>query len=161
MSCNKYRPHLVILPEDDANHDIANGFINNLNVNYSAVDLRSPADGWEKVLEKFNTDYVSSMRKYQERRLVLLIDFDNRKDRLNYVQSQIPEELRDRVFVLGVLSNPETLKSDINMSEEKIGEALAKDCSENANEFWGHDLLKHNQRELARMILSVKPFLFN
>jgi len=27
MSINKYEPHLLVLPEDDANRKIANGFI--------------------------------------------------------------------------------------------------------------------------------------
>jgi hypothetical protein len=47
-----------------------------------------------------------------------------------------------------------------NKSFEAIGESLAKDCAENTNETWGHDHLKHNDNELKRMILSVKPFLF-
>jgi len=91
----------------------------------------------------------------------LLIDFDEDTARLNYVKHQIPDDLKNRVFILGVLSEPESLKRDIKKSFEKIGEALAKDCSDNTNELWGHNLLIHNKAELARLISSVKPFLFN
>jgi len=77
-----------------------------------------------------------------------------------YVKKYIPEELKARVFVLGVLSEPENLRRDIKKSYEEIGEALAKDCSDNTNELWEHNLLKHNKAKLDRMASSVKPFLF-
>jgi hypothetical protein len=62
--------------------------------------------------------------------------------------------------VIGVISEPEDLKRDRQKNFESIGEALAKDCSDNTNEMWGHTLLKHNKGEIDRMTLSVKPFLF-
>ncbi|KAM3090093.1 hypothetical protein ACKFKG_30770 [Phormidesmis sp. 146-35] len=93
--------------------------------------------------------------------IALLIDFDEDENRLNYVKEQIPENVESRVFVLGVLSEPEKLRSDIKKSFEGIGEALAKDCSSEENKVCGHDLLKANKTELDRIVLSVKPFLFN
>ncbi len=93
--------------------------------------------------------------------IVLLIDFDEQEDRLAYVSTKIPSDLRDRVFVLGVLSEPEKLKSSLKKGFEEIGEALATDCSNNTDKLWNHDLLKHNRDELERMIIHVKPFLFN
>jgi hypothetical protein len=154
MSVNKYQPHVLILPEDDANRQIANGFILNSNINEPAIQVLPIANGWEKV--------VAEMRKLSKRTIVLLIDFDEQEDRLNYVMSQIPEDLHDRVFVLGVLSEPEDLKRNTGTGKlEKIGETLAKDCAEDTNELWGDPLLRHNKAELDRLILSVKPFLFN
>ncbi|WP_204104412.1 MULTISPECIES: hypothetical protein [Spirulina sp. CCY15215] len=91
---------------------------------------------------------------------MLIIDFDRREDRLSYVREQIPEDIKDRVFILGVQSNPESLKRDIQKKNYEIGDALAQDCSDQTNELWGHELLEHNQPELDRLILSVKPFLF-
>ncbi len=93
--------------------------------------------------------------------MVFLIDFDNNfEKRLSYVKSQIPPDLQARVFVLGVLSEPENLKTAINKNFEQIGEALAKDCPDHTNELWEHNLLKHNKAELDRMASSVKSFLF-
>jgi hypothetical protein len=161
MSVNKHRPHILVLPEDDANRQIANGFILDLNLNSRAIQVLPEARGWKDVVDKFTNDYASTMRQYPHRIIALLIDFDEDKDRLIYVKQQIPDILKNRVFVIGVLSEPERLSRDINKSFEKIGEALAKDCSDNTNELWGHDLLKHNKTELERMISSVKPFLFN
>ena len=161
MSSNKYRQHILVLPEDDANRQIANGFILDLNLNSRAIQVLPEVRGWEDVVDKFTNDYASTMRQYPYRMIALLIDFDEHEDRLSYVKTQIPDDLENRVFVLGVLSEPESLRRDINKDFEKIGEALAKDCSNNTNELWGHELLKHNKTELDRMILSVKPFLFN
>ncbi|MEH2274316.1 MAG: hypothetical protein V7K40_05780 [Nostoc sp.] len=161
MSSNKHRPHILVLPEDDANRQIANGFILDLNLNSRAIQVLPEVRGWIDVVEKFTNDYASTMRQYPYRMIALLIDFDEHEDRLSYVKAQIPDDLENRVFVLGVLSEPERLRRDINKDFENIGEALAKDCSDNTNELWGHELLKHNKTELDRMISSVKPFLFN
>ncbi|WP_334848456.1 hypothetical protein [Nostoc sp.] len=150
-----------MLPEDDANRQIANGFILDLNLNRRTIQVLPEARGWQDAVEKFTNNYASTMRQYPDRMIALLIDFDEDKDRLSYVKQQIPDDLENRVFVLGVLSEPESLRRDINKNFEKIGEALAKDCSDNTNELWGHDLLIHNKTELERMISSVKPFLFN
>ncbi|WP_414548754.1 hypothetical protein [Anabaena sp. CCY 0017] len=160
MSINKNKPHLFILPEDDANRQIANGFIQDLNVNARAIQILPIANGWKKVVDKFMNDHVRKMRQYPQSMMVLLLDFDECEDRLIYVESHIPEDIKNRVFVLGVQSNPESLKRDIQKSFETIGESLATDCSENKNELWGHPLLIHNKTELERMIVSVKPFLF-
>jgi hypothetical protein len=169
MGVNKYQDHVLVLPEDDANRQIANGFILNSNVNEFAIQVLPIADGWGKLVDKFKDDHVSEMRRFPRRRMVLLIDFDGQGERLTYVKNQIPEDLQDRVFILGVLSEPEDLKGMRKKSEsigtgklEQIGETLANDCSNNnTNGLWGHDLLKHNKTELDRMILSVRPFLFN
>jgi len=169
MSVNNYQDHVLVLPEDDANRQIANGFILDSNVKQRLIQVLPIADGWGKLVGKFKDDHVYLMRKFQKRMMVLLIDFDRREDRLSYVKSQIPEYLQDRVFIIGVLSDPEDLKRIKKKFEsigtgklEQIGETLANNCSNNnTNGLWGHDLLKHNKTELDRMILSVKPFLFN
>ena len=157
---NNYRPHIHVLAEDDHNRQIANGFLLELNDN-RAVKVLPLADGWKKAVEEFRKEHESKMRQFSERMMVFLIDFDNNYEkRLSYVERYIPQELKARVFVLGVLSEPRNLKTDINKSYEEIGKALAKDCPDNTNELWGHTLLKHNKGELDRMASSVKPFLF-
>jgi hypothetical protein len=113
------------------------------------------------VVKKFTDALAPTMRQYPDRMIVLLIDFDEDENRLGYVEQRIPEELRNRVFVLGVLSEPERLKSSLRQNFEEIGEALASDCSDHTDGLWKHDLLKHNEPELARMMVSVKPFLFS
>jgi hypothetical protein len=158
---NKYLPHIHVLAEDDHNRQIANGFLLELNVTNRAVKVLPLAGGWKKAVDEFKKEYASEMQQIPERMMVFLIDFDNKyESRLNYVENRIPPDLKARVFVLGVLSEPENLRTDINKDFEQIGEALAKDCPDNTNELWGHNLLKHNKGELERMASSVKPFLF-
>lgn len=160
MSSNNYQPHILVLPEDDANRQIAIGFLLEQNINNRAIQVLPPAHGWKKVVHNFREIYAPQMRKYKYRRIVLLIDFDHRADRLRLVIDEIPEELKNRVFVLGVLSEPEELKRKINKTFEKIGQSLAEDCPDNKNELWQDTLLKHNDSELDRIMLSVKAFLF-
>jgi hypothetical protein len=159
---NPYKSHVLVLPEDRANEEIVNGFNNFLDLYSRAIQIERPAGGWEKVVHNFKDTQVSEMRKFPERMIVLLIDFDeNYEYRFNYAKERIPKDLEKRVFVIGVLSEPEKLRTDIKKNFENIGESLAKDCSDKTNELWGHALLKHNKDELDRMIKSVKPWLFN
>jgi len=159
---NKYKPHIFVLPEDDANSQIANGFVLDPNLNARAIQILLPAGGWAKVVDEFRDVHVREMQKNLKRMIVLLIDFDHElQSRLTYVRDNIPNTLVDRVFVLGVLSEPEDLKGCTGLNLEVIGEALSKDCVDNTQTVWSHDLLRHNETELQRMISSVKPFLFN
>jgi hypothetical protein len=163
MSINKYKPHLHVLPEDDANRQIANGFILDPHLKVRSIQPLPVAGGWKVAVEDLKQEHVPGMLKYPERRLLLLIDFDNDyQARFSYVRQAIGEtELIHRVFVLGTLSEPESLKTTLGMSFESIGKALAEDCAHNDTQgLWAHDLLKHNEPELVRMIPLVKGFLF-
>jgi hypothetical protein len=59
--------------------------------------------------------------------MILLIDFDNRTNRIKAAKAAVPPHLSDRVFILGALTRPEDLKVDLG-TFEAIGSALAKDC---------------------------------
>jgi len=160
MSINKYQPHILVLPEDRANSEMATGFLLNSKLNERSIQVLPFVRGWKTVVEKFTDDFAPTMRQYSGRTVVLLIDFDEDENRFDYVGQKIPEDLKNRVFVLGVLSEPEKLKNSLRKSFEEIGEALSTECSDNTDALWKHDLLKHNKTELDRMIFSVKPFLF-
>jgi hypothetical protein len=119
------------------------------------------AGGWRRVLEIFRSQHVGAMEGYPSRFLVLLIDFDEREERLEYARATIPEHLADRVFVLGTWSNPEALKAAMGrVPFETIGSAMAEDCREETDTTWGHALLQHNASELDRLREHVRPFLF-
>ena len=158
MSVNAYKPHLFVIPEDDANRQMANGFALDLG---RAIQVLNIAGGWLKVVAIFKSDYLPGMRQFPERRIVLLMDFDsNSEDRKCFIDTDIPEDIKNRVFVLGVHSEPEKLKNSTGKKYEAIGTALAKDCAENKKDFWMHELLKHNEPELNRLFEDVRPFLF-
>ncbi len=165
MSGNREKSHIIVLPEDEANEKIANGFLLSLNINARSIIIDKYAGGWRKVVSKFLDQLVPEMRKYRACVAILLIDFDcyegsSHEDRLHKVTGEIPDDLKNRVFVLGVLSEPEKLKAKSRMSFEKIGETLAEGCPETKSELWMDELLKHNEDELSRILVLVRPFLF-
>jgi len=159
---NKFKPHLYILLEDDANRQITNGFLKNPNINDFQVQVLPIAKGGGKVVEQFENNHIREMRRFSHRIMILLLDIDNNDKKVDDVKNKIPPDLESRVFVLGVWSEPENLNTDLrHKGYEYIGTTLAKDCDNNTDELWGHELLKHNKPELERMGSVIKAILFN
>ena len=159
MSVNKYQPHLLVIPEDDANRQLATGFALEVS-NSRRMQVLPEAGGWGKVCEKFHLNHISSMKKYENRYIILLLDFDDREDRREKIMSTIPVELQSRVLLLGVQSEPEKLKADGLGALEDIGMSLAKECRDRRREIWAHDLLKGNLDEVARLENDLHEILF-
>jgi hypothetical protein len=160
MKINRYQPHVFVLPEDDADRQLANGFLRDPYLLTHKIQVLVPAEGWMKVLECFKSEHVREMETCPHRLMVLLIDFDRDEDRLKRARAFIPDHLIDRVFVLGAWRNPEKLKASLGRSLETIGMELAKDCREETDAIWAHELLQHNASELSRLRERVRPFLF-
>jgi hypothetical protein len=162
MSLNRYKWHIHVLPEDDANRQIANGFMQNLALDASVIQILPPVGGWNKVVDEFVEVHAVEMRKYTLRTILLIIDFDGKMvERLKYISDKIPADLADRVFILGVQTEPEELKRILHKSLEEIGKALSQDCEDNTRTTWECSLLAHNRAQLDRLFVSVRPFLFN
>lgn len=157
MSVNKDRPHVLVLPEDSANRQLANGFHQQLE-RIRCLQVLPVAGGWIKVLDLFVTVHAKEMDRNPLRFMILLIDFDNQDGRLQDVKAKIPDHLTDRVFILGTLSEPEDLTT--LGSYETIGSAMAQDCRDDTNKIWEHELLIHNSGELDRLRQHVRPILF-
>jgi hypothetical protein len=160
MSVNKDRPHVFVLPEDDANLRIANGFHLEVAANRQRqMQVLPVAGGWNEVLKLFESQHAKEMDRCPGRFIVLLIDFDGDQSRLERAMACIPQRLADRVFVLGALGEPEDLKPDLG-PYEAIGSRLAEDCRQDTDGTWGHRLLRHNAGELNRLRARVRPILF-
>ena len=161
MSVNKYDDHLLILPEDEANEKIANGFVLHGDVVDSHVRVLPKAGGWETVVERFEKDHIQTLRKFPKRRIVLLLDFDEKQERREYVETKIPGDLHSRVFLLGVWSQPERLKAALGAKPlEAIRALIAEDCFRGTSTTWAHPLIEHNKGELVGLRDQVRPFLF-
>ena len=161
MSVNKYQPHVLVLPEDDANRQLAESFhLQVVGYRLRQIQVLEEAGGWTKLLERFKKDQVVGMNRYPQRFMVLLIDLDGHLERLSQAKAEIPNDLTERVFILGALTRPEALKQAGLGSPEEIGLAMAKDCREGTDTIWGHDLLRHNVPELERLLPLVRPILF-
>jgi hypothetical protein len=100
------------------------------------------------------------MKHYPEQRMVLLIDFDDRENRFDTVWAAVPNDLRDKVFILGAQGEPEGLQRAGLGFPETIGSKVAKDCREETDEIWGHNLLRHNASEIDRLRDHVRQILF-
>jgi len=160
MGFNRYRPHVLILPEDSANSQIATGFLLSLET-FALAKLRilPVGRGWQKCLDQFATTELPGMNLYPHRHLIILIDFDGEKARRDFVMSCVPADLKNRVFVLGSLTNPEELKRAQLGNYEEIGSRLAQDCRARTNLVWSHELLEHNASELDRLRETIWPIL--
>lgn len=160
MGVNKALPHILVLPEDKANGDIATGFQKELLFNrLRQMQVLPPAGGWPAVLSVFKTDHAAAMENYPHRYMVLMIDFDGDKDRVEKLATKIPVRLRERVFILGALGEPQDLKPDLG-PYEKIGRDLASECRDQSTHIWDHPLLLHNKSELERLRVTVREILF-
>jgi len=161
MSVNKYLPHVLIIPEDHADEQIANGFTEHDQVTLKQVQVMPYADGWPGVLNKFQTQYIHYLRNNQKGYVVLLIDFDN-----NYANQRrrfdeaVPSDLKDRVFVVGVKETPEVLRQKLGKGFEEIGKELVDDCYKGTDGSWTNEDMKHNDPDRIKMIETVRPILF-
>lgn len=158
MAVNRHRPHLLVLPEDDATRSLAVGFSD---MATGQMQVLPPARGWPHVLETFEREYVTHLEKYRDAHIVLLIDFDDDyPDRLSDFQRCIPQVVADRVYVLGALTEAETLKREAGRKFGPLGSELARECQDRTQTLWNSPQLQHNQSELTRLMQQVRPFLF-
>lgn len=160
---NRYRPHIVVLIEDDADRDLFNGFMLEVDWRKSRQIHPEPVSGgWPNVRADFICKQLPQMKQYADQITVMLIDFDNQGDRrLDDMRRDVPESMADRVFVFGTRKDPQELAAALNMSCEAIGSALARDCRDATDTMWSHALLAHNKEELVRLKQVAHTMLFD
>jgi hypothetical protein len=116
VGVNKYTKYVVILPEDDANRQIINGFLNVIGVNFRAIDVRSVAGGWKKALSVRIEPLLKELETNINMSLLVVIDFDCQfKNRQRIFRQKVGDHLIDRAFLLGAISEPEKLKKEFNL----------------------------------------------
>jgi hypothetical protein len=158
---NKYAPHVYVIPEDDANRQIADGFVLHPRVKDMRIQVVPPAGGWPKVLKTFRDEYVPKLRAQPNTHVVILIDFDDQVEKRKAdFEQEIPADFKARVFVMGSKHTPEILKKEAKRSLEDIGKSLADECDTGILALWGHEQLSHNDADRERLIETVMPFLF-
>lgn len=166
---NRQRPHVLILPEDTANRQIANGFY--LDVDHQqAMRVLPVQQGWPNVRDALQQTFVPELRRFRCAHLVALIDFDSRPDRRTLFtdELELPADIAERVFIAGALTEVEDLRRSLVNHHlirpntlEGIGGALAEECRNGGSLVWGNELLAHNAVEVARMRTALRPILFN
>jgi hypothetical protein len=163
MSANRYREHLLILPEDDAYEQILVGFVECLSDHVSRrVQILPLARGFEKALTQVLDD-EHQLRRYPLGRLLVVIDFDNVAGRRESIAAQLTTrnpELADRIFFIGSLDEAEDLVKGLGRNKHAIGAAAFRACEEQIPGDWDNRLLAHNQPELTRLSTFARPLLF-
>lgn len=158
---NRYAPHVYIIPEDDRDRQLVDGFILHDQVKSQRVQVMPPSGGWHEVLKTFKAEYIHRLRDDQKGHVVMLIDFDGHyADRRKEFEDEIPDDLKQRVFVVGSKVTPEDLKNELANNYERIGLLLAEECFARIETTWNHEHLKHNEPDRLRMINVIKPILF-
>jgi hypothetical protein len=161
MGLNKFLPHVMVLPEDEADRQLANGFYKCIDpARQGQLRILTPAGGWSEALKEFKSEHAPMMDRFPQRLMVLVIHYDGVLDRQDRAKACIPEQLQDRVFIIGVAIEPQDLgKGGMGLYED-IGAKLATDCREQTRETWNHQQLRHNSSELDRLFERVRPILF-
>jgi hypothetical protein len=158
---NKYAEHIYVIPEDDADRQIAVGFIGHHRVRNPRIKVMPVAGGWPNVFKTFLDEYIQTLRNCPKAHVLMLIDFDDHvEERKATFEQAIPDDLKARVFVVGSKYTPEMLKKSLKFGFDKIGESLANDCDADTAEYWNHEQLRHNDAERQRLVQAIKPFLF-
>ena len=163
---NKYLDHLLVLPEDDHNRRLVNGFRLNLGVNDRRIQVLPEAGGWLNVLDSLKDPaQVRGLTSYPKRHLLLMIDFDGQVDarqkEFEARRNALPASARDRVYLLGCRDEPKDLRAVCDMQLEPIGRQLADECPPPpVGGLWQNAQLQHNDSELNRLVTQVRPFLF-
>lgn len=162
MTVNKHKPHVYVIPEDRRDAQIANGFANHSSiVAQRQIDVVAEAGGWPKVLDTFKEEYLPLLRHNEFMHVVMLIDFDGKhEERRAKFNDEIPDDVRERVFVIGPFGTPESLRQSLGKGYEDIGRSLADDCDGDRRDTWDHELLQHNEVDRIRLLQTVRSFLF-
>jgi hypothetical protein len=117
MTMKRYVEHVYVIPEDDADRQIAVGFVDNHRVRDARVQVMPVAGGWRNVLQTFRDEYVQKLPYYPRAHAVMLIDFDGCfEQRRAEFESANLAEIKPRVFVVGPKDTPEILKGALNKS---------------------------------------------
>ena len=152
MKANRERWHLFIKPEDDANRQLANGFVESLSfLAQTKVQIDRPAGGYLKALE-FVAD--AQLERFPERRLLILIDFDKSAD----IRKRIVERyssVNNRIFVLGAKPEAEDLRRELKCHLCECGAKIADSCEDSGCAIWAIDSLRHNEKSLSRLCPEI------
>ncbi len=163
---NRHKPHLLILPEDEHDHRLANGFAGHMKIDRGQIQILNFANGWRKAQTQItspDSSEIKHLHSFPAAHLLVVLDFDEEADRLVQIQNNIPAMLQNRVYIIGIWDEPKTLRQQLKLkySFEEIGAALLEECllPGNGAITWEHSSLQHNQAELQRFKINVCPFL--
>jgi len=148
---DKFKPHLFIVPEDDADRQIAVGFQMHLEAK-GEMQIVDVARGWLKVVGVIKDEYVPLLKNNLNSHVLGIIDCDKDADRIAEQLENFPEDIRNRIFLLGVRS--------AKMHFAEIGEKLADECYKDELDLWNHEMLSYSSSEALRAKDVLRELVF-
>jgi len=156
VSLNNFKPHMLLVPEDEALMNMAIGFAKTAGT--GQIRPERQAGGRDELLEQFCREEIPKLRRFPERFLILLTDFDNGGGNQQKLKEAIPADLIERVCILGPWTNAEVLRAELRElhlltpnSKERVGEVLAESCLGDDLTHWEVEQLKHLRDEVVRV----------
>ena len=156
----------MVVPEDEPYRKTAKGFEGIVPEPYARrIHVMPEAGGWLEAVKQVEAD-LHKLRRYSDRRLLLLIDFDGDSSRRDYVfqrlANAVQAEVLSRVYLLASLKEAEDLtRPEVKLGNyASIGSQIGIACQSAQADPWQHTLLNHNQAELARLSTFARPLLF-
>jgi hypothetical protein len=150
MASNKFRWHLRIFVEDDANRQIVNGFLESFfqrNIPRCIRVLQS-SRGWDSTLKAAKQDCAEGGSC---RRVLAVIDFDGDANRIRTatVKGQA------NFYVVGCREEPEKLRQLLQRPGHfsTLGNSLAREYCDNNTSLWPHIV---NKKALDSLMQDAK-----
>lgn len=154
-----YPPEILIKPEDDPNRQLAIGFLQHFAVDDRRLKVLPVAGGWLKAVDWLRETGKDRLKRRPNRQIVVMIDGDGDADRFAKATEDVPETLRDRVFVIGCRREPEQLKREVGGSYEQIGTRLANGCHDKEYKLWRQALPSTAAETLERLQSTLRPLI--
>ena len=160
MSVNKYKPHLFVVPEDKADKNFAVGFELDPRLAAGSFQIMPLAGGWLKVIGIIRDEYVSKLQKNKYSHVLGIIDCDGDHERIATELAKFPDDVVDRIFLLGAIQTPELFQQKVGDKSERIGERMAEECFNETFDLWNHEDLVHVSDEIQRAKHVIRPIVF-
>ena len=160
MSVNKYKPHLFVVPEDKADKNFAVGFELDPRLATGSFQIMSLAGGWLKAIEIIRDEHVLKLQKNKYSHVLGIIDCDGDDERIANELAKFPDDLVDRIFLLGAIQTPEVFRKNVGDKSERIGERMADECFNETFDLWNHEDLIHLSDEIQRAKHVIRPIVF-
>lgn len=156
MSVNRYEPYLIVLCEDNAYKDIFLGFEIS---EHPQISLKPVYQGFDDILFQLtnpNSMTSKELKRYNKSYVLALTDADldsQSESNIKKLKDSIPNEYKDRVFVMGSKYEAENIKRAIigKGKWKGVSQELEKSCRDENCELWRDEMLNHNMEEIISL----------
>ena len=168
-----YGCEVVVYPEDAATKDLAVALTESkcgsVFKQNKTITVKRPCGGKDNAVETAlkNCD----LKRFPNRRIIILIDFDKCNTTLAKIKQKIPPEYVGKFFILGWTGEIEDLKSEVGCAGtgfNRLAERLVDDCFPQCHGVWKrgefaqmHESACGSKSECERLSEEILPLIQN